>query len=179
MFYKKERQVSAFSEFYQSPRLMNWSFCVFGFPVTSVFRFALLPYFTDGLLFTVTVVCIKWVREKWILFRENQWVSSHRVFGHYENYSWNITKEIMISENLEKRLLANSYRYVRDKMFVSVFVQVSCGFRPIYWRNPSWKTSFFVQCEQLILAFWKTVIHIFILFTRLARRLVFFEIAGS
>ena len=43
MFYKKERQVSAFSEFYQSPRLMNWSFCVFGFPVTSVFRFALLP----------------------------------------------------------------------------------------------------------------------------------------
>ena len=25
---------------------------------------------------------------------------------------------------------------------------VSCGFGPIYWRNPYWKTSFFVQCTR-------------------------------
>ena len=27
---------------------------------------------------------------------------------------------------------------------------VSCGFGHIYWRNPSWKTSFFVQCLVLL-----------------------------
>ena len=26
---------------------------------------------------------------------------------------------------------------------------VSCGFGHIYWRNPSWKTSFFVQLRLL------------------------------
>ena len=26
---------------------------------------------------------------------------------------------------------------------------VSCGFRHIYWRNPQWKTSFFVQWERI------------------------------
>ena len=24
--------------------------------------------------------------------------------------------------------------------------EANCGFRHIYWRNPEWKTSFFVQC---------------------------------
>ena len=24
---------------------------------------------------------------------------------------------------------------------------LNCGFGHIYWRNPSWKTSFFVQCQ--------------------------------
>ena len=26
---------------------------------------------------------------------------------------------------------------------------VSCGFGHIYWKNPQWKTSFFVQCKSL------------------------------
>ena len=29
----------------------------------------------------------------------------------------------------------------------SVHVNQICGFGHIYWRNPSWKTSFFVQCN--------------------------------
>ena len=29
---------------------------------------------------------------------------------------------------------------------------VSCGFGHIYWRNPSWKTSFFVQCHSSFIA---------------------------
>ena len=30
---------------------------------------------------------------------------------------------------------------------------VSCGFSHIYWRNPQWKTSFFVQCNILVSVF--------------------------
>ena len=29
-------------------------------------------------------------------------------------------------------------------------ISVSCGFSHIYWRNPEWKNSFFVQCKYII-----------------------------
>ena len=27
-------------------------------------------------------------------------------------------------------------------------IHIDCGFGHIYWRNPSWKTSFFVHCDK-------------------------------
>ena len=54
---------------------------------------------------------------------------------------------------------------------------VSCGFRHIYWRNPQWKTSFFVQWERINKEFkyedldWCSNSHISELFTIIVKSL--------
>ena len=54
----------------------------------------------------------------------------------------------ILSDRVLLRDISDSvlFRVVSDRVLFRFLGNLICGFGHIYWRNPEWKTSFFVQC---------------------------------
>ena len=72
-------------------------------------------------------------------------------------FHWNLLKFRKCQEVIllnKKSSFALSISSVNVWYFFSI-PSVSCGFGHVYWRNPEWKTSFFVQCIIPLVSFLK------------------------
>ena len=67
--------------------------------------------------------------------------------GCFKKFSWHVSNNLASNLNLSlHKIWSFPLRISSVNVTKSAF---SCGFGHIYWRNPLWKTSFFLQCILL------------------------------
>ena len=66
---------------------------------------------------------------------------------HFTFFSW-LPPDMTWIKDMQRRFTANDVSsFLLSISFINVIkFPDSCGFGPIYWRDPLWKISFFVQC---------------------------------